>query len=111
MKSADIPSGFPMPDASHLFHKLARKQATLIKANSRSVKMTTGWKIIAVRPRTGRGAVQQGRFLVAISDKAEAVRAVQARVPDAEVTVESEASAELLKTHLMRPGEVFVLSI
>ena len=69
--------------------------------------MTTGWNIIAVRPRTGRGSVQQGRFLVAISDKAEAVREVQARVPDAEVTVESEASAELLKTHLVRPGEVF----
>ena len=82
-----------------------------MKANSRNVKMTTGWNIIAVRPRTGRSAVQQGRFLVAISDKAEAVREVQARVPDAEVTVESEASAELLKTHLVRPGEVFVLSI
>jgi hypothetical protein len=62
-----------------------------------------------VRPGTGGGAVRQGRFLVAIPDKAEAVRAVQERLPDAEVKVESEASVESLKRHLVRPGEVFVL--
>jgi hypothetical protein len=101
-----------MLDASHLFVKLARNEhtrATLMKVNSRSVKITKEWNMIAVRPRTGRSSVEQGRFLVAILDKAEAVREVQARVPDAEVTVESEASAELLKKHLVRPGEVFVL--
>ena len=56
--------------------------------------MAKGWKISTVRPGRGAsGALRQELFLVAISDKVEAVRAVQECLPDAEVKIESEASS------------------
>ena len=72
--------------------------------------MTKGWTIVAVvRPGTRGSSVPRGRFVVAIPDKAEAASAVQERLPDADIKIDSEASAEFLKRHLVRPGEVFVL--
>jgi hypothetical protein len=59
--------------------------------------MAKGWKISTARPGRGAsGAVRQEVFLVAIPDKDEAVRAVQACFPDAEVKIESEASLDIL---------------
>jgi hypothetical protein len=71
--------------------------------------MAKGWNIVTVRPNTGGGAMLQGRFLVAISDRDKAIGAVQARFPDAQVTVDSEASAESLAKYLVKEGEIFVL--
>lgn len=48
-------------------------------------------------------------FLVAIPDKVEAVRAVQACLPDAEVKIESEASPDILAEYQVNDGEMFVL--
>lgn len=82
----------------------------IMRANVRTDNMTRGWKIsVVVRQKTGGRAVERERFLVAIPDKAGALRAVQARLPDAELKIDSEASAECLEGHLMRPGEVFAL--
>ena len=53
--------------------------------------MAKGWKISTVRPGRGAsGALRQELFLVAISDKVEAVRAVQECLPDAEVKIGSQ---------------------
>ena len=71
--------------------------------------MAKGWNIVTVRPNTGGGAVRQGRLLVAIPDKEAAIRAVQARLPDAEVRIDSEASAESLAEYLVKDGEIYVL--
>ena len=72
--------------------------------------MTRGWKISAVRPGRGAsGALRQELFLVAIPDKIEAVRAVQACLPDAEVKIESEASSNILAEYQVNEGEMFVL--
>jgi hypothetical protein len=72
--------------------------------------MAKGWKISAMRPGRGAsGAMRQELFLVAIADKAEAVRAVQACLPDAEVKVESEASADILAEYQVSDGQMFVL--
>jgi len=72
--------------------------------------MAKGWTIRAVRPGRGAsGAMRQELFLVAISDKVEAVRAVQACLPDAEIKVDSEASADVLAEYQVNDGEMFVL--
>jgi hypothetical protein len=72
--------------------------------------MANGWKISAVRPGRGAsGAMRQELFLVAIPDKVEAVRAVQACLPDAEVKVDSEASPDILAEYQVVDGGMFVL--
>ena len=72
--------------------------------------MAKGWKISAARPGRGAsGARRQELFLVAISDKAEALRAVQACLPDAEVKIHSEASPDMLAEYQVSDGEMFVL--
>jgi hypothetical protein len=72
--------------------------------------MTKGWKISTVRPGRGAsGAMRQEVFLVAIADKVQAVRAVQACLPDAEVKVDSEASSDILAEYQVNDGEMFVL--
>jgi hypothetical protein len=72
--------------------------------------MAKGWKISAVRPGRGAsGAMRQELFLVAIADKAEAVRAVQACLPDAEVKIDSEAGSDVLAAYQVSDGEMFVL--
>lgn len=48
-------------------------------------------------------------FLVAIPDKVEAVRAVQACLPDAEVEIDSEATPDILAEYQVNDGEMFVL--
>lgn len=53
--------------------------------------------------------MRQEVFLVAIPDKAEAVRAVKACLPDAEVKIESEASSDILAEYQVNDGEMFVL--
>ena len=72
--------------------------------------MAKGWKISTVRPGRGAsGAMRQEVFLVAIPDKHEAVRAVQACLPDAEVKIQSEASPDSLAEYQVKEGEMFVL--
>jgi len=72
--------------------------------------MSKGWKVSAVRPGRGAsGAMRQELFLVAIPDKVEALRAVQACLPDAEVKIHSEASQNILAEYQMIDGEMFVL--
>ena len=72
--------------------------------------MAKGWKISTLRPGRGAsGAMRQEVFLVAIPDKAEAVRAVQACLPDAEIKIESEAGPEILAEYEVNDGEMFVL--
>jgi hypothetical protein len=72
--------------------------------------MAKGWKISAVRPGRGAsGALRQELFLVAIPDKEEALRAVQACLPDAELKVDSEASPDILAEYQVVDGQMFVL--
>jgi hypothetical protein len=72
--------------------------------------MAKGWKIMAVRPGRGAsGTLRQELFLVAITDKVEAVRAVQACLPDAEVKIDSEASPDIFAEYQVSDGEMFVL--
>jgi hypothetical protein len=71
--------------------------------------MAKGWKIGAVRLGRGGGAMRQELFLVAIPDQVEAVRAVQACLPDAEIKIDSEASPALLAEYQVGDGEMFVL--
>lgn len=53
--------------------------------------------------------MRQELFLVAIPDKVEAVQAVQACLPDAEVKIDSQASSDLLAEYEVPDGEMFVL--
>ena len=53
--------------------------------------------------------MRQELFLVAIPDQVEAVRAVQACLPDAEVKIDSEASPDFLAEYQVVDGEMFVL--
>jgi hypothetical protein len=71
--------------------------------------MAKGWKISAVRPGRRGSGMRQELFLVAIPDKAEAVRAVQACLPDAEARIDSEASPDILAEYQVGDGEMFVL--
>jgi hypothetical protein len=72
--------------------------------------MAKGWKISAVRPGRGAsGALRQELFLVAIPDKEEALQAVQACLPDAELKVDSEASPDILAEYQVVDGQMFVL--
>ena len=72
--------------------------------------MAKGWKISTLRPGRGAsGAVRREVFLVAIPDEVEAVRAVKACLPDAEIKVESEASPDILAEYQVNDGEMFVL--
>jgi len=72
--------------------------------------MAKGWKISAVRPGRGAsGAMRHEVFLVGIPDKVEAVRAVQACLPDAEVKIDSEAGTDILAEYQVNDGEMFVL--
>ena len=65
---------------------------------------------MAVRPGRGAsGTLRQELFLVAIADKIEAVRAVQACLPDAEVKIDSEASPDTFAEYQVNVGEMFVL--
>ncbi len=72
--------------------------------------MANGWKISAVRPGRGAsGAMRRELFLVAIADKVEAVKAVQACLPDAEVKIVSEASQDILAQYEVGDGLMFVI--
>jgi hypothetical protein len=72
--------------------------------------MANGWKISTARPGRGAsGAMRREVFLVGIADQDEAVRAVRACLPDAEVKVDSEASVDLLAEYQVSDGEMFVL--
>ena len=72
--------------------------------------MAKGWKISAARPGRGAsGALRQEVFLVAIPDKVEAARAVQACLPDAEVKIVSEASPDILAEYEVADGQMFVV--
>lgn len=72
--------------------------------------MVSGWKISTLRPGRGAsGAMRQEVFLVAIADQIEAVRAVKACLPDAEIKVESEAGPDVLAEYQVNDGEMFVL--
>ena len=53
--------------------------------------------------------MRQELFIVAIPDKVEAVRAVQACLPDAEIKIDSEASSDLLAEYQMSEGDMFVV--
>lgn len=71
--------------------------------------MAKGWNIVTRRPDPKGGHDLQGRFLVAVADKAVAVALVQSELPDAQVWVDSEASDEAIKTYAIRPGQVLAL--
>jgi hypothetical protein len=72
--------------------------------------MTNGWKISATRPGRGAsGAMRREMFLVAITDKLEALRTVQACLPDAEVKIDSAASPDMFAEHQVNDGEMLVL--
>ena len=72
--------------------------------------MANGWKISTLRPGRGAsGAMRQELFLVAIPDRVEAVRAVKACLPDAEVKIDSEANPNILAEYQVNDGEMFVL--
>ena len=71
--------------------------------------MTKGWKIVTVLPKAGSGTPLQEWSLVAIPDKAAAIRAIKARHPHAAIRVDSEADAELLAKYDVRDGKIFVL--
>ena len=72
--------------------------------------MAKGWKISAARPGRGAsGAMRREVFLVAVPDKDEAVRRVQACLPDAEIRIESEAGPDILAEYQVNDGEMFVL--
>jgi hypothetical protein len=53
--------------------------------------------------------MRQELFLVAIPDEVEAIRAVKACLPDAEVKIHSEASPDILAEYQVSDGEMFVL--
>lgn len=72
--------------------------------------MAKGWKISTLRPGRGAsGAMRQEVFLVAIPDQLEAIGAVKACLPDAEIKVVSEAEPDILAEHQVSDGEMFVL--
>jgi hypothetical protein len=71
--------------------------------------MAKGWKISSVRPGRGGSAMRRELFLVAIPDEVEAVRAVQACLPDADVKIDSEASPDILAQYQVIDGEMFVI--
>jgi hypothetical protein len=74
--------------------------------------MAKGWKISTVRPGRGAsGAMRREQFLVAIADEAEALQAVKACLPDAEVKIESEAGPDILAEYQVSDGEMFVLPV
>jgi hypothetical protein len=73
--------------------------------------MLKGWKISSVRPGRGAsGALRQEFILVAIADQTAALRAVKECLPDAEITVDSEATPELLAEYQVIEGEMVVLA-
>jgi hypothetical protein len=71
--------------------------------------MAKGWKIVTVIPNPGGASPLQEWALVAIPDKAEAIRAIKARHPHAAIRVDSEADAQLLAKYDVRDGKIFVL--
>jgi hypothetical protein len=71
--------------------------------------MAKGWKIVTVIPNPGGASPTQEWALVAIADKAAAIKAVKARHPHAAIRVDSEADAELLAKYNVKDGKVFVL--
>ncbi|WP_198136952.1 hypothetical protein [Nitrobacter hamburgensis] len=54
--------------------------------------------------------MRQEFILVAIADQAEAVRVVKECLPDAEITVDSEASPDLIAEYQVIEGEMVVLA-
>jgi hypothetical protein len=71
--------------------------------------MLKGWKISAARLSRDGGSIREELFLVAIPDQDEAIRAVQACLPDAKIKIDSEASPELLAQYQVIDGELLVL--
>ena len=85
------------------FRKVQRRNYVIVSHG-------TGLEDQRVRPGRGAsGALRHELFLVAIADKVEAVQAVQACLPDAEVKIHSEASPEILAEHQVSDGEMIVL--
>jgi hypothetical protein len=72
--------------------------------------MAKGWKIVTVLPSKGSGAPLQEWLLVAVPDKAQAIRAVKALHPHAAIRVDSEADAELLAKHDVKDGKIVMLA-
>jgi len=71
--------------------------------------MAKGWKIVTVIPNHGGASPTLESALVAIADKASAIRAIKARHPHAAIRVDSEADAELLAKYDVKDGKIFVL--
>jgi hypothetical protein len=72
-------------------------------------RMAKGWKIVTVIPNPGGASPTLESALVAIPDKASAIRAIKARHPHAAIRVDSEADAELLAKYDVKDGKIFVL--
>jgi hypothetical protein len=72
--------------------------------------MVRGWNIVTVIPNPGGASPLQEWALVAIPNKAKAIRAIKARHPHAAIRVDSEADAELLAEYDVRDGRIFVLA-
>ena len=68
-------------------------------------RMARGWKIVTIMPNPGGATPLQEWVLVAIPDKAEAIRAIKARHPHAAIRVDSEADAELLAKYDFPAGD------
>ena len=70
--------------------------------------MAGGWKIISATKRLGGGPPLKEYFLVAISDKTEALAALRDRknLADAELVVSGEATADYLAWLDVRGGEI-----
>jgi hypothetical protein len=71
--------------------------------------MAKGWKIVTVIPNPGGASPLQEWALVAIPDKAAAVRAVKARHPHDAIRGDSQAVAEVLAKYDVRECKIFVL--
>jgi hypothetical protein len=71
--------------------------------------MASGWKIIAAMKRFGCGPPMKEYFLVAVTDRDEAVKMLRKRrhLLDAEMTVAGQATDEYLEWLDVRPGEIF----
>jgi hypothetical protein len=71
--------------------------------------MAKGWFISALSPNSGAGSMSGARFLVAISDRDAALRAIEAWYPGSTVVVEGEAGGESIAKHRVRDGTIFML--
>jgi hypothetical protein len=71
--------------------------------------MAQGWNIVTRRSDPKGGLDLHGRVVARISDKEGAALAVQTKMPDAMVLIDSETSPEVFEKYDIKPGEVFVL--